>query len=181
MESSLFKALCHALGATPKAVPVTGLREALRTGAVDAQENPIVNIYQREIHRFHRHLTLDAHTHGAMVLLGSQAILDALPADLRAIVEAAAREVIPWNRDLSEQTDATTVATFVREGVQVVQLSAEEREAFRCATRPVWEQFRSVIGDGTLREFERELTRSTAPTARATAPAAAGAVGQSAR
>jgi len=181
MESSLFKALCHALGATPKAVPVTGLREALQTGAVDAQENPIVNIYQREIHRYHRHLTLDAHTHGAMVLLGSQAILDALPADLRAVVEAAAREVIPRNRDLSERTDAATVATFIREGVQVVQLSAEEREAFRRATRPVWEQFRSVIGDGTLQEFERELARWGAPIPRATAPATVTAAGRSRR
>jgi tripartite ATP-independent transporter DctP family solute receptor len=181
MESSLFKALCHALGATPKAVPVTGLRDALRTGAVDAQENPLVNIYQKEIHRYHRHLTLDAHTHGAMTLLGSQAVLDALPADLRTVVEAAAREVISWNRELSERTDAAMVETFVREGVQVVRLSAEEREAFRRATRPVWEQFRSVVGDATLREFERELTRSTAPTRRAAAPEAITAAGPSPR
>jgi TRAP-type C4-dicarboxylate transport system substrate-binding protein len=96
-------------------------------------------------------------------------------------VEAAAREVIPWNRDLSERTDATTVATFVREGVQVVQLSAEEREAFRRATRPVWEQFRSVIGDGTLQEFERELARWSAPTPQAKAPATVSLAGQSRR
>jgi TRAP-type C4-dicarboxylate transport system substrate-binding protein len=181
MESSLYKALCHALGATPKAVAVTGLREALRTGAVDAQENPLVNIYQREVHKYHRHLTLDAHTHGAMVLLGSQAVLDALPADLRATVEAAAREVIPWNRELSERTDATMVATFVREGVQVVRLSAEEREAFRRVTRPVWEQFRSVIGEATLTEFERELARSTSPARRGRALEAVAAAGPSPR
>jgi tripartite ATP-independent transporter DctP family solute receptor len=173
MESSLFKALCHALGATPKAVAVTGLREAIRTGAVDAQENPLVNIYQKEIHKLHRHLTLDAHTHGAMVLLGSQAVLDALPADLRGVVEAAAREAVPWNRELSERTDAAMVATFIREGVQVVRLSAAEREVFRRVTRPVWEQFRGVIGDATLREFERELTRSAAPTRRTPASEAA--------
>jgi tripartite ATP-independent transporter DctP family solute receptor len=172
MESSLFKALCHALGATPKVVAVTGLREAIRTGAVDAQENPLVNIYQKEIHRLHRHLTLDAHTHGAMVLLGSQVVFDALPADLRAVVEAAARETVPWNRELCERTDAGMVETFVREGVQVVRLSAAEREAFRRVTRPVWEQFRSVIGDATLRELERELARWAAPGRRATAPEA---------
>jgi C4-dicarboxylate-binding protein DctP len=107
--------------------------------------------------------------------------VDALPAHLRTVVEAAAPEAIPWKGELSERTDEAMVETFVREGVQVVRLSAEEREAFRRATRPVWEQFRSIVGDATLREFEREPTRWTPTTRRTTAPEAVTAAGLSPR
>jgi tripartite ATP-independent transporter DctP family solute receptor len=156
VESSLFKALCHALGAKPKVVPYNELVEAVRTGAVDVQENPLPTIYQLGIHRHHRYLTLDGHTQGAMAILGSEQVINNLSPELREILDNAIRQSIPWQRELAQKAEAEALAAIQANGVRVIHLSQEERNAFVEVMHPVWEQFRGVIGDTVMTQIQRQ-------------------------
>jgi tripartite ATP-independent transporter DctP family solute receptor len=156
VESSLFKALCHALGAKPKAVPYNELVEAVRTGAVEVQENPLPTIYQLGIHRYHRYLTLDGHTQGAMAILGSEQVINNLSPEMREILDNAIRQSIPWQRELAQKAEAEALAAIQAHGVRVTQLSQDERDAFVEKMHPVWEQFRGVIGDSVMTQIQRQ-------------------------
>jgi C4-dicarboxylate-binding protein DctP len=171
MESNLFKALWSALGATPKQLSFDGLVDALRTGGIDAQDNSLSVIVRREIYRYHRYLTLDGHSLGAHILLGCAATWRTLPPDVRQLIEQAARDVIPSHRVQAARIEREMRQEVERRGMEILELSPAERAAFVDATRGVWDQFRAVIGEDIMREFEATVGRPSTRTARSASPA----------
>ena len=71
------------LGFEPVALDVKDLLAAVQAGTIDAQENPLTNIYNFGIYEQHRHITLTGHFFGAAILLCHQASYTAWPAEIR--------------------------------------------------------------------------------------------------
>ncbi|MBI4246751.1 MAG: TRAP transporter substrate-binding protein DctP [Candidatus Rokubacteria bacterium] len=166
MESSVTKATAGALGAVPQAMTLPQFKQALATGTIDAADSTLDNYGNLGTYRHHRHLTLSGHAYGPTILAMAGKVFEALPPELRAVVEQAAREAVAWQRERAERVEAESLARVQASGAQVVQLSAEERAAFVAATRPVWDQFRDVVGDEPMRMFTaavRDARQQRAP------------------
>ena len=59
----------RALGFEPRAIDVRDLPDAVRSGLVDAQENPLTNTLNFGIHDTHRHILLTQHLLGVALVL----------------------------------------------------------------------------------------------------------------
>ena len=159
LESNLYKSMCNAFNAQPKAIPFTGLLKALRNHEVDAQENPLSNIYQRQIYKHHQYITLDAHTHGTMLLSASASAINALPTDLQYVLLNTVNRIIPWQREQVQRIDIDAMQRMQSEGVQIFKLNAKQRAAFKQVTQPVWVQYAPIVGDAVMNEFIALLNR----------------------
>lgn len=144
----LYIEMVKGLGGEPTPIAWTELPNALSTGVVDGQENPVGVIYNNGLHKLQKHMTLDGHVYGADFLLISDDFFQSLdPAD-QEVVEKAARVAGNMGRSIQQWSTAAGVNAVQSEGMQVYSPTAEELAAFRDAAQPpVKEWLAGELGD----------------------------------
>jgi len=141
-----------ALGFEPIPVDIKEFVESVATDRFHAQENPLTNTFNFNVHRHHRYITLSGHFFGASVLACNQAQYAAWPKEVQQAVEAAAREATAYQHALAAAEDEEILAKIDPQENDVIRLSAAEREAFVKAVEPVVAAYRKTL-DPKLFEF----------------------------
>lgn len=118
-------------GANPVPMAFTELYLALQTGTVDAQENPINNIFANRMYEVQKHLSLTGHAYTASIAAMSLVKFNQLPADQQKMVLDAAREAGRFQRDLNARQEGENLAKIKAAGLQV--LEKVDAEPFRKA------------------------------------------------
>jgi len=118
-------------GANPVPMAFTELYLALQTGTVDAQENPINNIFANRMYEVQKHLSLTGHAYTASIAAMSLVKFNALPADQQKLVLDSAREAGRFQRDLNARQEGENLAKIKAAGLQVIE--KVDTEAFRKA------------------------------------------------
>lgn len=108
----------------------------------DAQDNPLTNIVNFDIHKHHRHITLSGHVYGVACLMANRAQYESWPAAVQRAVGIAAAEATVLQRQLAAAEDEEMLKRLDPAQNDVVKLSAEEHRAFAEAVRPVTDRYR---------------------------------------
>jgi C4-dicarboxylate-binding protein DctP len=130
LDNAQHQALFRRLGFEPVFVDIKDLVRAAADGSIDAQENPLTNIVNFELHRYHRYISLTAHLFGAALLLVNRARFDAWPAELRAAVQTAAAGATAAQRRDAAEEDELCRRKLLAEGVRFVAAEELDRAAF---------------------------------------------------
>ncbi len=147
----------RALGFEPSAIDVRDLPDAVRSRRVDAQENPLTNTLNFGIHDTHRHILLTRHLLGVALVLFNAERLKTLDADTRAALQRAVDTATRAQRRFAEEDDDICGAELRRQGVEITELSDEDRAVFAKATRPEVDITRGQFADDLRDLFDREL------------------------
>ena len=121
----------RSIGFQPMYIDVADLARAVADGEVDAQENPLTNMVNFGLQKYHKHVSLTGHLQGIALLLVNCARYAALPADLRAMIEAAAYESEATQRALAVAEDAACLNLLAEAGVAVIGPEEINLRAFR--------------------------------------------------
>ncbi len=108
-------------GANPVPMAFTELYLALQTGTVDAQENPINNIYANRMYEVQKHLSLTRHAYTASIVAMNLAKFNALPPELQQALLDAAREAGRYQRELNSRQEGENLDKIKAAGLQVVE------------------------------------------------------------
>ncbi len=147
----------RALGFDPMAIDVRDLPEAVKSGQVDAQENPLTNILNFGIHRTHRHILLTRHLLGvALVLFNAQRLKD-LDSEIRSCIQRAVDRSASAQRRFAEEDDAICSAELRSQGVEITEPDNATREAFAKAARAEVNVTRSQFAPELRELFDNEL------------------------
>ena len=128
--------------ATP--VPFSDLYTALQTGMVDAQENPVAQIYDSKFFEVQKYLSLSDHQVTPVGLVISQTSFEKLPAEYQKALRKAAEEAVPWNRDNFWKVEKETLAKLKAKGMQVNKI--RDKESFKKAVEPLYVEIPKMIG-----------------------------------
>ncbi|MGH7860989.1 MAG: TRAP transporter substrate-binding protein [Candidatus Dormibacteraceae bacterium] len=140
----------EALGAIP--VP-TDLRDGIamiKSGAVDAQENPLANFVAYGVDQVHHHLTLTAHAYGARGLYLSSRQSQSWPAGIRAALASAVAAAIPRQRITAARSERELLGQLVAAGTRLVDPRPDDLAAFRVLAGPVAQRARHELGGALL-------------------------------
>ncbi len=148
LSSALHTETFRRLGFDPVALDVKELIAAVQAGTIDAQDNPLTNIYNFGIHEFHPHITLTAHFFGAAVLLCHKASWESWPEEVRRAVDESVAEATAAQRDFAAAEDDRVRSALASTDAQVVELTGDEHDAFRAAVAPVVEAQSRRLGPG---------------------------------
>jgi C4-dicarboxylate-binding protein DctP len=143
--SELHGEVFRALGFAPIAADVKEFVAEIAGERFEAQDNPLTNIYNFGVHRFHRHITLSGHFFGASTLTVNENVYQSWPADVRDVVDAAAREATQFQHQLAAAEDAEILAKLDPRENDVISLSADEHAAFVAAVEPVLVKYRREL------------------------------------
>lgn len=127
----------EAMGASASPVSFGELYTALQTGVVDGQDNSVAVFNLLNLHEVQSHLSLTGHTYAFGPLGMSDAFYSGLDAEQQEVIDAAAEAAIAFNRDASREIEEGAIAFAREQGTEVIELSDEQRGAFREAMRPV--------------------------------------------
>lgn len=151
----------RALGFEPMAIDVRDLPKAVASGTVDAQENPLTNIYNFDLHKTHRTITLTGHLLGvALVLFNAKSVASWSP-EVREIVTTALAEATAAQREFAEQDDEICAKALTADGVTLVTLSPEERADFTQATRAEVLKTRQRFNPDLITMFDNDLAKTS--------------------
>jgi C4-dicarboxylate-binding protein DctP len=132
-----------AMGFTTEALDVRELMPAIATGSVDAQENPLTNIWNFKIHEYHRWITLTGHFFGPSLLLCNADFYNSLTDSERTELDRAATSATAIQREHAATEDALITMRLAETNNEIIRLTAPEFTAFREAVQPVVD---SVLG-----------------------------------
>ena len=151
------RALFQSLGFEPQVIDVKHVEAAVNGGEVDAQENPLTNTYNMGLSKSQRFITLSGHLMGISLVLFNRKTFEAWPEHIRDIVKQAAAEATIAQRARAEADETRCVASLREDGVEILELTEDQRAAFRNAVAPVVSRLAADLNPDLLKMFNVHL------------------------
>ncbi len=154
MNSPVYLDTFKQLGASPVGIPFPEIYNALQTGVIDAQENPILTSVLMKFTEVTKNVTITNHCLTECIIVVSPDYWETLSPEDQQIFREAAKVAIDTNRKVNAALDnklpksGISIAEYCRKNqVEVIELTPEEREVFKQAMVPVWDKYRKKIGN----------------------------------
>ena len=141
-----------ALKANPQSFPFAQLKDALKDGTFDAQENPIPVIYNNGLYEVQKYLSITNHSYDAMPLAIRSDLWEQIRPEYRGIIERAAQTAEEEDRQLVKQQTEDLVAKLEEAGMEVVR---PDLAPFKEATSGVVDFFATIYGQELIDEVRR--------------------------
>ena len=136
------------LGANPRSFPFAELKDAIKKGEFDAQENPIPVIFNNGLFEVQKYLSITNHSYDAMPLAIRKNLWDGIRSDYQMIIEEEAKAAQKMNRELVKKQTEEYVSKLEEAGMEV---SYPDLTPFRKATEGVSTVFENVFGEDLLK------------------------------
>ncbi len=150
--SAVLEAQFGQVGANSQKLPFSEVFKALQSGQVQGAENPWSNIYSQKLHEVQPFISETNHGVLDYMLVSNSRFWYGIPHQIRMELEAIIDEVtyvVNKQAEAANQADRQRIVDSGRS--QVINLTAEQRQAWRDAMRPVWEQFQGQIGSDVIK------------------------------
>ena len=160
--SPLFLDTFTALGANPTQMSWADAQPAFASGAVDGQENPMSIFTAAKLHNVgQKNVTMWGYVADPLVFVVNKEIWNSwTPADREAVrqaaIEAGKEEIAIARKGLAEPGQPL-LKDIAGLGVNIVQLSPAERDAFVKATRPIYTKWKGQIGADLVNMAEKAI------------------------
>ncbi len=160
MPTPVIKEQFLAFGASPVPIDFHELYNALQQGVVDGEENPIVTIYTMKFYEVQKYLTMSNHAYLSYIFMFNKKFLENLPEDIQKILISAAKAAGQYERRLVAENEEGYLEIFKKAGMEIINLSPEQRNAFEEVSKPVYQWFVDKYGEdgkNTLNLVKKEI------------------------
>ena len=152
----------RALGAIPQVMAFSEVYQALQTGVVDGTENPPSNEYTQKMHEVQKYTMLSEHGYVGYAVIVNKKFWDGLPPDIRAALDKAMAEATAFANDIAQKENDEALDAIRKSGKsQVLELTPEQKAAWRKALEPVYGEMTSRVGKDVIAEFQKEANSVT--------------------
>ena len=137
-QSDLWVALVGAMGANATPMPYGEVYTGLKTGLIDAAENNIPSFDTAKHAEAVKIYSKTEHSMAPEMLIMSKVVWDKLPANEQAMVRAAAKESVAFQRQKWDEQEAKSLANVKAAGAEIVEV---DKKSFQAVMGPVYDKF----------------------------------------
>lgn len=134
------------LGAAPVSLDLKPGIEAIVSGKVDAQENPLVNTLTYGVADHHKYITLSGQFYGARGLFVNKNLFDQLSMEMQDTFRNAARSAIKFQRECARREEIEIRLTLEGMGCEITELTPDARIEFIDAVGPIIDRAKDELG-----------------------------------
>lgn len=145
-----------AMGAAPTPMAFAEVYNALQLRVVDGQENPINVPVSAKLYEVQKYVTISNHIADAWVLGMNPARYDGLSDAFKAALNDAAKETEAWKAENDNGDIAKSIATLKANGMEVNELTDDQRKAFVDVAAGLSDKFSALVKDQSF--FDRTRT-----------------------
>lgn len=140
-ESEVMADMIEALGASSWKIAYGDVYSSLERGVVDGAENNWPSFVSMQHNEVAKYWTTDEHTRVPEMQLCSEYTWNRLTEEQQQIVLECAKESALYERELWTEREALSREEALASGVQIVELSVEEKRRFQEAMMGVYEKY----------------------------------------
>jgi C4-dicarboxylate-binding protein DctP len=161
-SSKVLEAQMRALGAIPQVMAFSEVYQALQTGVVDGTENPFSNEYTQKMHEVQKYTVISDHGYVGYAVIVNKKFWDGLPADVRGQLEKAMKEATDYTNSIAQKENDDALEEMRKSGKTTIStLTPAEKDAWKKALLPVYQDMSSRVGQGIIDEFKKEANAGT--------------------
>ena len=114
------------------------------------------------MHEVQKYTTLSDHGYIGYAVIANKKFWDGLPADVAAQLEKAMAEATAYANQISQSENDDALDEMKKSGkTSFVELTPEQKAAWRKALEPVYTDMPSRVGKDVLEEFQKETRSAT--------------------
>lgn len=149
MDNRLLRETYSAYNADPIAIEYGELYSALQLGQADAAIQPIFAHQEMGFYEVQSHLIWAKQAEFIATVMANQSWFQGLSDAHKKAIRETADEMVRWTHELQVELNDKRLEIIKEKkpGINIVELTAEERAAFREASLPVRDVFGEVVGD----------------------------------
>lgn len=152
MQSDMFVDMVKALGANATPMPYGEVYSSIQTGVIDGAENNWPSYDSSGHYEVAKYYTLDEHLIVPEVLVMSKKTWDGLSPDEQTAVRAAAKESVPYMRDLWAKQEKASEDKIRAAGAQIVK--DIDKKPFIDAMKPVYDKY---VQSDKMKEMVKQI------------------------
>lgn len=147
MESPVFIDMFKYLGSNATPMSFSELFTALQQKTVDGQENPASLIYASKFHEVQKYLSLTEHVYSFCANIMNKDFYDSLTDQQKKIVNDGAKQfLVDWQINSEVNDNQKFIDTLKEAGMEVNEISTENKQKFIDAVAPMYEKYESDLG-----------------------------------
>ncbi len=150
----MYISLYKALGADPITMNFSEVFTALQQNTIDGQENPTDVISSSKINEVQEYMTEWNYSYDALILGMNKKLFDGFDAATQQIFVDAGKEACEFQRNLNRETSKTQTEAFIKGGMKVNTLTAEEIAVFRAKVDSVYTEYEPIMGKDLIEAFK---------------------------
>jgi tripartite ATP-independent transporter DctP family solute receptor len=140
-------------GASPTPWAYAEAYQALKQGVFDGIDSVMTGFWYSKFYEVTKYLTLTEHVYNPQIMVAGKPFWDRLPEWARPILKEAAQEAAHVARYANRQAEANLVAKLAEKGMEVNELTKEEKKLFRQAGQPAYDEYEKIVGKARLQEI----------------------------
>jgi TRAP-type C4-dicarboxylate transport system substrate-binding protein len=149
-----------AFKANPVPMPFTELYGALESKAVDGQENPFAVILSNKFFEVQKFVSATNHVYATNIILVSKRFWDKLSPAEQKIMQDAANESRPYQREVSRAAAQKAVAELQAKGMQFNEVSAAEQARMAQIAKTATDKFAASYDPAFVKLYNDELAKT---------------------
>lgn len=130
-----------AMGASSVTMGSSEVYMGIQRGTIDGQTSGTTAMRDRKMYEVHKYLTVTNHASPEFIVAINEKSYSKLNADQKKALDAAALEVRDMIRANAKAEDLKALADLRAKGMEVYEVPENELQAWRDATKPVWDLF----------------------------------------
>lgn len=164
MPSNLIIQAYEYMGASPQSTDSGEIYTMLQTKGIDAQENPLFYVYSSNFHEVQDFLMDSKHHIYTTVTAANQEFFEGLDGADQELIEEVVQEVNDWSFEMQEEQAQNALDGIQEEEIELIELTSEEREAFKEMTMDVREEYKKEgdIATEIIETLEKEIEEAEA-------------------
>lgn len=132
-------------GANPSPMAFSEVFTALKTGVMDGQENPLINVWSAKFYEVQKYLSMTGHVYIPAYIVTSPKTFEKWPADVQKVISEVAVEMEPFAREAGKKFDDDLLDKLKEKGMAV---NEADKDAFVKASKGIYEEFGKQVEGG---------------------------------
>lgn len=136
----------QAYGANPTPMSFSEVFTALKTGVIDGQENPLVQIWSGRFPEVQKYLSMTGHVYSPAYVTTAERTFSSWPEDVQTAVTECAASAGEFAYEESARLDEELLGQIKDKGVQVNEV---DKQAFVDGSKKIYEDFGNQVEGGS--------------------------------
>src|SRR5699024_3401662 len=147
IENDLYIDTYKAIGADPTPIAFPETYTSLQQGVVDGMDASYGVFHSTKLYEVQGHLSeVDMHYAAAPVII-NQGVFEGYPEDVQKVLMETGKEMTDVQRETNQEMEQEQKEELKEQGVEIVEKSDVDMEAFEKTLQPVYDKYESEFGD----------------------------------
>ena len=160
LGGEIYRLFFSALGAEPVPLGWSELNIALQQGVVEGQENGFFVMRSGRLNEIQKYMTVWNYLYENYLFVASRKTFELLEPKTQELLREKMRESCEWGRDYLENEEKKIRRQFKDDGLEIIDLTPEELEAFKKQVAPLREQLKAKYGAEACAAFKIDMEKN---------------------